>query len=84
MFVLDSHGVEASNGSACTAGVAQPSHVLMAMGRSERDATSTMRFSMGHTTTQADIDALVAVLPDAVARARQVGQLQASENDFDA
>lgn len=72
MFVLDSHGVEASNGSACTAGVAQPSHVLMAMGRSERDATSTMRFSMGHTTTQADIDALVAVLPDAVARARKV------------
>ena len=72
MFVLDSHGVEASNGSACTAGVAQPSHVLMAMGRSERDASSTMRFSMGHTTTQADIDALVAVLPDAVARARKV------------
>lgn len=81
MFVLDSHGVEASNGSACTAGVAQPSHVLMAMGRSESDATSTMRFSMGHTTTQADIDALVAVLPDAVSRAQKVGQLQASETD---
>ena len=75
MFVLDSHGVEASNGSACTAGVAQPSHVLMAMGRSERDATSTMRFSMGHTTTHADIDALVAVLPEAVSRAHKVGQL---------
>ncbi len=72
MFVLDSHGVEASNGSACTAGVAQASHVLMAMGRSEQDAASTMRFSMGHTTTPADIDALMAVLPEAVERARKV------------
>ncbi|MFV0632523.1 cysteine desulfurase family protein [Demequina sp.] len=72
MFVLDSHGVEASNGSACTAGVAQASHVLIAMGRSERDAASTMRFSLGHTTTQDDIDALVEVLPEAVARARRV------------
>lgn len=72
MFVLDSHGVEASNGSACSAGVAQASHVLIAMGRSERDAASTMRFSLGHTTTQADIDALVAVLPEAVERARKV------------
>ena len=84
MFVLDSHGVEASTGSACTAGVSQPSHVLLAMGRSEADASSTMRFSLGHTSTQEDIDALVAVLPDAVARARQVGQLCAPENDFEA
>ncbi len=72
MFVLDSHGVEASNGSACTAGVAQASHVLMAMGRSERDAASTMRFSLGHTTVPEDIDALMAVLPEAVERARKV------------
>lgn len=82
MFVLDSHGVEASNGSACTAGVAQPSHVLMAMGRSERDATSTLRISMGHTTIQEDIDALVAVLPDAVSRAHKVGHLSAPGRDF--
>ncbi|WP_061962673.1 cysteine desulfurase family protein [Demequina aurantiaca] len=72
MFVLDSHGVEASNGSACTAGIAQPSHVLMAMGRTQNEAASTMRFSLGHTSTQADIDALIEVLPDAVARARKV------------
>ncbi|MDN4481149.1 cysteine desulfurase family protein [Demequina muriae] len=72
MFVLDSHGVEASNGSACSAGVAQASHVLIAMGRSERDAASTMRFSLGHTTTQDDLDALLAVLPEAVNRARTV------------
>lgn len=72
MFVLDSHGVEASNGSACSASVAQASHVLMAMGRSETDAASTMRFSLGHTTTHDDIDALMAVLPEAVERARKV------------
>ncbi|MFW2513222.1 cysteine desulfurase family protein [Demequina sp. SO4-13] len=72
MFVLDSHGVEASNGSACSAGVAQASHVLIAMGRTEGDAASTMRFSLGHTSTQEDIDALVAVLPEAVDRARKV------------
>lgn len=72
MFVLDSHGVEASNGAACSAGVAQASHVLIAMGRSERDAASTMRFSLGHTTTRDDIDALLRVLPEAVERARKV------------
>jgi cysteine desulfurase len=72
MFVLDSHGVEASNGSACSAGVAQASHVLLAMGRSERDAASTMRFSFGHTTTAADVDALMAHLPEAVEKARRV------------
>lgn len=72
MFVLDSHGVEASNGSACSAGIAQPSHVLIAMGRSQDDAASTMRFSLGHSSTPADIDALIEVLPDAVVRARKV------------
>ena len=72
MFVLDSQGVEASNGSACSAGVAQASHVLIAMGRSERDAASTMRFSLGHTTTQDDVDALLDALPEAVDKARKV------------
>ncbi len=72
MFVLDSHGVEASNGSACSAGVAQASHVLLAMGRSQADSASTMRFSLGHTSTEGDIEALIAVLPEAVERARKV------------
>jgi len=72
MFVLDSHGVQASNGSACSAGIAQPSHVLMAMGRTQNDAAATMRFSLGHTSTQADVDALITILPDAVDRARRV------------
>ena len=72
MFVLDSHGVEASNGSACSAGVAQASHVLLAMGRNKVDAASTMRFSLGHTSTKADVDALLEHLPEAVAKAKRV------------
>lgn len=71
MYVLDSYGVEASNGSACTAGVAQSSHVLMAMGRSAKDAASTMRFSLGHTSTADDVAALLEHLPEAVAKARR-------------
>lgn len=71
LLVLDSHGVHASNGAACTAGVVQASHVLEAMGRSTRDAQSTLRFSLGHTTTMQDVDAALAVLPEAVERARQ-------------
>ncbi len=72
MFVLDSHGVEASNGSACNAGIAQASHVLLAMGRSKTDAASTMRFSMGHTTTREDINVLMKYLPEAVEKAKRV------------
>ncbi|WP_084077003.1 cysteine desulfurase family protein [Demequina sp. NBRC 110057] len=72
LYVLDSHGVEVSNGSACVAGVVQASHVVQAMGRSDADAASTLRVSLGPGTTAAEIDALMAVLPDAVARARRV------------
>ncbi len=72
LYVLDSHGVEVSNGSACVAGVVQASHVVEAMGYSHADAASTLRISMGHTTTDADVDALMAVLPDAVDRALRV------------
>jgi len=73
MYVLDSLGVEASNGSACTAGVAQASHVLLAMGRTPGEAASTMRFSLGHTSTGADVAALLEHLPEAVAKARRMG-----------
>ncbi|WP_084129142.1 cysteine desulfurase family protein [Demequina sp. NBRC 110055] len=74
LYVLDSHGIEVSNGSACVAGVVQASHVLEAMGRSHEDASATLRISMGHTTTTDDLDALMAVLPDAVQRALRVRQ----------
>ncbi|MDN5726117.1 MAG: aminotransferase class V-fold PLP-dependent enzyme, partial [Propionibacteriales bacterium] len=70
LMLLDTAGIDASTGSACTAGVSQPSEVLLAMGRTEAEASGSLRFSLGHTTTDADIDRLAAVLADAVARAR--------------
>ena len=74
LFLLDEQGVSVSTGSACQAGVARPSHVLMAMGLSEADASSALRITLGHTTTQADVDALVAALPRAYERALSAGR----------
>jgi cysteine desulfurase len=71
LMLLDAAGIACSTGSACSAGVAQPSHVLLAMGADEDRARSTLRFSLGHTSTTADVDALVAALPGAVERARR-------------
>ena len=51
----------------------EASHVLLAMGLTEADARGALRFTLGHTTTEADVDALVAALPDAVERARRAG-----------
>ncbi|MCA4132302.1 cysteine desulfurase family protein [Arthrobacter sp. M4] len=73
LFLLDLAGVQSSTGSACTAGVPRPSHVLLAMGLGEETARGAQRFSLGHTSTDADVDALLAALPDAYARARQAG-----------
>ncbi|HZE41980.1 MAG TPA: cysteine desulfurase family protein [Stackebrandtia sp.] len=73
LMLLDAASVECATGSACSAGVAQPSHVLLAMGRDERLARSSLRFSLGHTSTAADVDALIEALPAAVERARSAG-----------
>jgi cysteine desulfurase len=73
LFLLDSAGVCVSTGSACRAGVAQPSHVLMAMGRSEDQARGSLRISLGYTTTQEDVDAFIAAFPDAYAGAKKAG-----------
>ena len=73
LLLLDAKGIACSTGSACTAGVAEPSHVLLAMGAPEVLARSSLRFSLGRTTTQADIDALAAVIGEAVTRARRAG-----------
>ncbi len=73
LLLLDAAEIDCSTGSACSSGVSQPSHVLLAMGITESDARSSLRFSLGHTSTAADIDALAAALPDAVARARIAG-----------
>jgi cysteine desulfurase len=71
LLLLDARGIACSTGSACTAGVAEPSHVLLAMGADEARARGSLRFSLGHTTTQDDVDALGAVIREAVGRARR-------------
>jgi cysteine desulfurase len=73
LMLLDAQGIACSTGSACSAGVAQPSHVLLAMGAGEPVARSSLRFTLGRTSTAADVDALVAALPAAVERARRAG-----------
>ncbi len=73
LYLLDSAGVQASTGSACQAGVPQPSHVLLAMGVPELDARGALRFSLGTTSQAADVDRLVAVLPQVVDRAQAAG-----------
>ncbi len=73
LMLLDAQGVAVSTGSACTAGIPQPSHVLMAMGADEDLAGSSLRFSLGWASSQADVDALAAALPQAVERARRAG-----------
>jgi cysteine desulfurase len=70
LMLLDARGIECSTGSACSAGVPQPSHVLLAMGRTEAQARSSLRFSLGHTSTEADVDALVEAIGPCVERAR--------------
>ena len=77
LMLLDARGVECSTGSACTAGVARPSHVLLAMGSDDERSRGTLRFSLGHTSTEADVDALIAVLPAAVVRAKRAGVISA-------
>lgn len=71
LYLLDAAGIEVSTGSACQAGVPRPSHVLLAMGYSEVEARGALRVSLGHTSTQADVDAFVAALPAVVERARR-------------
>lgn len=77
LFGLDAAGVAASSGAACTAGVTQPSHVLMAMGDDARTARSALRLTLGRTTTAADVDAVLAALPPVVERARAARRVAA-------
>ncbi len=70
LFLLDMAGIAVSTGSACQAGVPEPSHVVLAMGRTDAEARQVLRFTLGRTTTDADVDAVLAALPEAVERAR--------------
>jgi cysteine desulfurase len=69
LMLLDARGIECSTGSACSAGVARPSHVLLAMGHDEARASGSLRFTLGHTSTSDDVDALLTAIGPAVERA---------------
>ncbi|PPK98631.1 cysteine desulfurase [Kineococcus xinjiangensis] len=71
LYLLDARGVECSTGSACQAGVPRPSHVLLAMGLDPLEARGALRFSLGRTTTAADVEAAVAAFAPAVERAQR-------------
>jgi len=73
LFLLDQQGFSVSTGSACHAGVAEVSHVLLAMGLGEATALGALRFTLGEDNTAEEIDALLAALPQAVAQARAAG-----------
>ena len=73
LMLLDARGIECSTGSACSAGVARPSHVLLAAGADAARARSSLRFSLGHTSTDADVDAVLEVIAPVVERARRAG-----------
>jgi cysteine desulfurase len=73
LMLLDARGIECSTGSACSAGVARPSHVLLATGADTDRARSSLRFSLGHTSTDDDVDALLDVIGPVVERARRAG-----------
>ncbi|MGH8940123.1 MAG: cysteine desulfurase family protein, partial [Actinomycetes bacterium] len=74
LLLLDARGIECSTGSACSAGVPQPSHVLLAMHVPETLARGSLRFSFGHTSTADDVDAVAAAIWPVVERARRAGQ----------
>ncbi|WP_127782655.1 cysteine desulfurase family protein [Rhodococcus sp. X156] len=73
LMLLDARGIECSTGSACTSGVAQPSHVLIAMGVDPHAARSSLRLSLGHTSTEADVHTFLDAIVPVVERARMAG-----------
>jgi cysteine desulfurase len=73
LMLLDARGIECSTGSACSAGVAQPSHVLLAMGADESRARGSLRLSLGHSSNESDVDAVVEVISAVTHRARRAG-----------
>ncbi|KJL35287.1 MAG: aminotransferase class V-fold PLP-dependent enzyme [Microbacterium sp.] len=75
LFLLDVAGVSVSTGSACQAGVAEPSHVVLALGRSDDDARAVLRVTLGRTSSAADVAAFAAALPDALVRARAAASI---------
>jgi cysteine desulfurase len=75
LMLLDAKGVECSTGSACSAGIARPSHVLLAMQADAEHARSSLRFSLGHTSTRSDVTELLDVIGPCAERSRRAGAL---------
>ena len=73
LFLLDSEGVSISTGSACTAGVSGPSHVVLSLGASNDEAMGTLRITLGHSTQDSDIDAFLKAFPKAYEGAKKAG-----------
>ena len=70
LLLFDTEGIACSTGSACSAGVQQPSHVLLALGLSEKEARSSLRFSFGPQNSMSDIEYFAACIPKVIERAR--------------
>jgi cysteine desulfurase len=81
LLLLDARGIEVSTGSACNAGVAEPSHVLLAMGYDDQRARGSLRFTLGHTSTQADVDAVLDNIGPVVERAMSAGLQNVGRNN---
>jgi len=80
LLLLDARGIEVSTGSACNAGVAEPSHVLLAMGYDDQRARGSLRFTLGHTSTRADVDAVLENIGPVVERAKSAGLQNVGRN----
>ncbi|MGZ0152444.1 cysteine desulfurase family protein [Kribbella sp. WER1] len=80
LLLLDARGIEVSTGSACNAGVAEPSHVLLAMGYDDQRARGSLRFTLGHTSTRADVDAVLDSIGPVVERAKSAGLQNVGRN----
>jgi cysteine desulfurase len=74
LLMLDQAGIACSAGSACQSGAIDPSHVLLAMGLSKELAGASIRFTLGRSSTEEDVDAVLTALPEIVATARRVGR----------
>lgn len=77
LMLLDAAGIDCSTGSACTAGIPEPSHVLLSMGVDEKTARASLRFSLGRDSSKEGIDQLAQALPGVVERAHRAGSVSA-------
>lgn len=82
LFLLDGYGIDASTGSACTAGVPQPSHVVLAMGYGQEDARSALRCTFGPDSTPEQFDTVATALHKAIPMARRAGMADRIPEDF--